>query len=262
MKNIQKAKLPLFLRHIQVHPSWEKFFNREDVQEELKSIEGKIGNNFTPKAEHVLRFATNDLQNAKIIWLGRDPYPQPNTATGRCFEVNGIESWFDKEANLSLKNIVKLIHKSYNNRIVSASIQEVRKDIQNGSFPILPPNQAFSHWEKEGVLFLNQSFTCRVGDFSQAGSHEKLWKPFFLMLLAFITKKNKEIRYFLWGKARDWEEQLLQNGVPVELIYKSKHPSTNGDKGKEEGYVEGYKRNTDFQNNPCFKETMNLIKWV
>lgn len=253
-----------FLSNITIHPSWKPFFEQEEILNILLDIEPKIGDNYTPQIENVLRFSTTDLTSIRAVWQGRDPYPQLNKATGRSFEVNGVESWFDKEVNSSLKNIIKLIHKAHMNRTVCASIDEVREDIQQGRFSILPPHQAFSAWEQKGVLFLNNAFTCEMGNHTQAGSHEKIWKPFFLMLLKFMAETNPHIRYFLWGRARDFEKHLLKHGVSLEFIYKSKHPSTNGDRGneKENGYVDGYKRNTDFQNNPCFKETMELIQWV
>jgi len=254
----------IFLSSIEIHPSWQPFFCQGNIQSLLQEIEKEIGNSYTPQSHFVLRFAETDLEKVRAVWQGRDPYPQPNKATGRSFEVNGVESWFDKEVNSSLKNIVKLLHKSYLNRTVCASIEEVREDIQKGNFPILPPNHAFFNWEKKGTLFLNNAFTCEIGNHTQAGSHEKLWKPFFLLLLAYMAKTNPHIRYFLWGRARDFEKTLLKYGVEPEYIYKSKHPSTNGDKGTEieNGYVDGYKRNTDFQNNPCFKETMDIIQWI
>ena len=251
------------------HPSWENFFNQPFVQNEIERINqeleqsaGSNGVQFTPNPALVLRFALQDLHAVKAVWIGRDPYPQPNIATGRCFEVNGANDWFSPEINISLKNIVKLLHKSHFNHKTAKPIQAVREDIQSGAFPILPPNEAFAHWASEGVLFLNSAFTCGIGGFEQAGSHEKLWKPFFKHLLSYIANSNDEIAYFLWGKARDYGKLLIRQGVGEDWLYPSKHPCTNGDKGEQDGYLNGYKRNTDFLNNPCFYETKAQIKWV
>lgn len=54
-----------------VHSSWNKFFNREDIKNELKTIESLIGDNFTPSPELVLRFTEVDLKLIKVIIQGK-----------------------------------------------------------------------------------------------------------------------------------------------------------------------------------------------
>lgn len=231
------------------------------MKEELEKIEGVLaGVTYTPLPHQVLRFATLDISSILVIVLGRDPYPQrlPDgrlVATGRAFEVNGATTWFDKVVNPSLKNMVKLIHKTYQGRDTGAPIQEVRDSIADGRFRIPSPDQAFAHWEGQGVLFLNTAFTCEVGTFEQSGSHIKLWKPFFQHLLHYLTEKNPEIRYFLWGEARKQGKVLEKSGVGKQFLYGSKHPCTNGDVG-------GYGREGAFLNNPCFHETKERIQWT
>lgn len=245
----------VFLSAITIHESWKPFFERENILNILDDIEQAIDNTYTPAAPLVLRFATTDLKKKKVMIIGKDVYPQAGVATGRCFEVNGVTNWEDKRVNSSLKNVLKLIHKSYFNHDKGCSIGKVREDIQTKQFPILPPDQAFSHWEKEGVLFLNTAFTCEVGGFEKAGSHLDVWKPFFKELLEYIVAENPDIRYFLWGDARKYSKILNRFGVHSDYLYESKHPCTNGDNG-------GYDKGTNFLNNPCFKETFNVIKWV
>ncbi|MCI1696339.1 uracil-DNA glycosylase [Aneurinibacillus aneurinilyticus] len=245
----------IFLTSIQIHPSWDAFFQQAHIQQELTNIQNIIGQSFTPAPERVLRFATVNLADVKVIILGKDPYPQEGVATGRSFEVNGVSNWFDKKVNSSLKNIIKLMHKTYMKRDVAASIAEVRADIQSGTFPVLPPDQAFDNWEKKGGLFLNTAYTCQIGGIEASGSHLQIWRQFFEALLQYITKSNAGIRYFLWGDARKYEKKLVRNGVAPEHIYLSLHPSTNGDTG-------GYENNTRFLNCPCFLETEDMIEWV
>lgn len=243
----------IFLQNLSIHSTWEEFFNR--TEHLLKKIESQIGDNFTPATEKVLRFAETNLDNIKVIIIGKDPYPQEGVATGRAFEVNGVSTWFDTEVNNSLKNIIKAIHKAYFKLEKGATIQEVRNDIEHGKFPILPPNKAFNEWEKQGVLFLNTAFTCEVGGIEQAGSHLSIWKLFFKELITYIANKNPHIKYFLWGDARKYVKPLRKENVPEEQLYLSLHPCTNGDKG-------GYDRNSRFLNNPCFTDTKNIIQWV
>lgn len=249
------------LTTLDIHPSWEEFFKREGVKRELEKIEGVLSNvEYTPLPHQVLRFATMDIMSILVVVLGRDPYPQRLTdgrfvATGRAFEVNGATKWFDKMVNPSLKNMLKLMHKTYQEREKGASIKDVRTSITDGEFGILPPDKAFAHWEEQGVLFLNTAFTCEVGTFKQSGSHIKLWKPFFHLVLSYLVEKNLQIRYFLWGEARKQAKVLEKNGVQKEFLYGSKHPCTNGDVG-------GYEKDGAFLNNPCFHETKGQINWV
>ncbi|WP_162985715.1 uracil-DNA glycosylase [Virgibacillus halodenitrificans] len=245
----------ILLQHLSTHPTWESFFNRTDIINILKDIESKIGHHFTPAPEKVLRFAEMNLDEVKIIIIGKDPYPQEGVATGKAFEVNGVSSWFDKGLNNSLKNILKAIHKHYFKLDKGVSISKVREDIEYGKFPILPPNEAFDEWEKQGVLFLNTAFTCEIGGIEQAGSHLSIWKLFFEELLVYIVNQNTDIKYFLWGDARKYEKPLRKENVLEEHLYLSLHPCTNGDK-------EGYERNSYFLNNPCFRDTGKDIEWV
>lgn len=246
----------IFLKDLLVHPSWTSFFENYKVQMELDMIAKALaGEKITPSPSVALRFATTDLYGLKITLIGKDPYPQRGTATGRSFEVNGATTWFDPAVNSSLKNMIKLIHKSYFKLESGSSIEEVREDIKENRFPILPPNEAFAHWESQGVLFLNTAFTCREGGFEEAGSHIQHWKKFFDLLLEHLAKNNVKMKYFLWGDARKYAKRLQKMGVNSSLLYLSKHPCTNGDKT-------GYERNANFLNNPCFDDTAQEIKWV
>lgn len=246
----------IFLQGLTIHSSWERFFADSAVLQELQNIENQLaGTNYTPQANVALRFAEVDLKAVRTTIYGKDPYPQAGVATGRSFEVGGVNSWFEKRVNSSLRNIIKLIHKAFMGLEKGASIETVRKDIENGVFPILPPDQAFSHWEENGALFLNTAFTVEVGGIDEAGSHLKIWKPFFTLLMAYMVKENPDIRYFLWGDAKKYTKQLTKIGVSDDMLYRAKHPCTNGDNG-------GYKNGSSFLECPCFNDTMDSMKWV
>jgi uracil-DNA glycosylase len=259
-------KMSIFLKDLDVHPSWSDFLYDPMIQRLLLSIEEEVGHEVTPLPHNVLRFGKTDLEKMICTIWGRDPYPQliekgekkgELVATGRSFEVNGATSWNDKSINRSLVNIVKLLHKSYFLLEESAPIDDVRKAIQDGAFPILPPHQAFDDWEKKGVLFLNRAFTCKVGNQKNvSGSHEKIWTAFFNHLLAYMVERNPNMKHFLWGTSREFSPVLIQLGAKQEHLYISKHPSAYvGDEG-------GYQMDGNFLNNPCFYDTMNEINWM
>jgi uracil-DNA glycosylase len=183
----------LFLDMLPVHGDWELFLS-EKVTKELSAIEKHVvSSGYTPDAGKVLRFLTFPLSSARVIILGQDPYPQPGVATGRAFEVGNLVSWSQPFTNISLKNILRAVYKAYSGEVINYS--SLKRKFDN-EFPVLPPRQLFQHWESQGVLMLNTSFTCEPW---KPGSHYKLWKNFTFSLLEFIAEQAAGATWFLWG---------------------------------------------------------------
>lgn len=229
------------------HPSWENFLT-EDIRNEIEIIENSIKNeSINPEPENVLRFLNNDLYSVKVVILGQDPYPEKNRATGRAFEVDDLEEWTDKFRQVSLKNMIRLIYKSYNhieNYSEIKKFSDIQKEIISGKFKILPPSQIFKSWEKQGVLLLNTYLTVKSGE---TGSHIKLWENFSEELLKYISSHNPNIRWFLWGRQAEEKSVYITSGVK----YISRHPMMCSDKYDD-----------DFLKSNCFKDTMNEINWL
>lgn len=220
---------------IPVEPFWIDFWD-EEVLAELRRIEGQIGDDFTPPAPRVLRFL--EMPEVRCVILGQDPYPQPGVATGRAFEVAGVTSWEDRAVNLSLKNIVKLLHMTYHGLSEPKPIEVVRKD---HSFPLPPPNELFERWARQGVLLLNTALTCRVG---HPGSHRAIWDAFIRKLIRYIALSAPQAAWILWGSAAQQYRDLLGESARV---YTGSHPSA---------------RSRSFFNCSCFAATADLIRWV
>ena len=235
----------IFLNKIKVHPDWNPFLSKE-ILLILKQLESDIsGSNFTPKTEKVLRFLEMPLSEVKVIILGQDPYPQPGVATGRAFEVGTLNSWNEPFKNISLKNILRTIYKAYFGKALKYN--ELKPKFDN-EFPVLSPQKLFQHWENEGVLLLNTSFTCEHG---KPGSHKKNWEAFTSRLLLFINENFAEITWFLWGNhaLEATEEIQIKNS-----IY-SQHPMMCYDKaGRDTDFLYG-KTN-------CFAEFIQEIDWT
>ncbi len=193
----------LFLQEQNIHSDWLSFLTGENrslifnIEKEVK----KTG--YTPPVGKVLRFLSFPLSSAKIVIIGQDPYPQPGVATGRAFEVGTLKSWNQPFKNISLKNILRALYKAYTGQVIKFS--QLKEKLDN-EFPVLPPGKLFLHWEKQGVLLLNTSFTCETG---KPGSHQKLWEEFTGKLLEFIRDKVPEATWFLWGNhAREATKNL------------------------------------------------------
>lgn len=229
-----------------IDKSWKAFLSNE-VIDILYNYQDNIldsPNGFTPDKNRVLRFLEIPLDKIKVIILGQDPYPQKGVATGRAFEVATLNSWNDKFRNVSLKNIVRLIYKTYNGETLKYS--EILNKT-NEDFNIQMPKTIFSNWEKQGVLLLNTSFTCRIGE---SNSHKAYWKDFTQLLLNYIAKNNKKIKWFLWGN----NAIEIVKDINIENKYETMHPMMCYNKDN---------RKNDFlfgEINP-FYETRDIIDW-
>jgi uracil-DNA glycosylase len=222
------------------HSSWNEFLTLE-ICEELNEIEKKIGLNTNPEHDNILRFMLCNLNDVKVVLLGQDPYPEKGRPTGRAFEVGDLHSWNHKFRQVSLKNIVRLIHKNYKD---IDDYKEIQEEIRTGEFKILPPDEIFKSWEKQGVLLLNTYLSVQQG---VTGSHIEIWKNFSIKLLEYISEENKNINWFLWGKQAEDKKQYIKNGI----FCISRHPMMCSEKYED-----------DFLKSSCFKDTMNIINWL
>ncbi len=230
-----------------VHPSWKAFLTDDRIKE-LAKIEEEIGEAYNPsETDRILRFLTVDLDNVKVVWLGQDVYPMKGAATGRSFEVGGLDSWQKPFRQVSMKNIVRLLHKDYNKIDKYEEIKpfsKIKEEIKNGAFPIKPPNKWFDDLEQQGVLFLNTSFTCRTG---KPNSHKHIWADFSQKVLLYISMQVPEAVWFLWGKEAQSNKPYIEQGV----FFESRHPMMCSGKYED-----------DFLKFTGFRETKDLIKWV
>ena len=239
--NIQRME---FMEKYNIHEDYYDFFTVEKVTAinsfikcmEIRKIE------YIPKNEYVFKALRSSISSRKVCILSNEPYSQGEIATGLAFEVKNT-SWVNHEINISLKNILKLLYKTYNGKM--EDIEKIRKEICHNEFNILPPNELFKSWEKQGVLLLNSSLTAIE---EKTGEHNKFWHPFTRDLMEYISIKNENIVYLLWGKDAEQFEKNIKNGE----IIKSNHPAKGGHSEGEKDFLKG-----DF-----FEKTKDIINWL
>ncbi|MFI3284000.1 MAG: hypothetical protein R3Y57_02840 [Erysipelotrichaceae bacterium] len=224
------------------HPEYQKFLTVEKIAELQAIFEHIEKENYTPDEALVLRFLQIDPRSIKIVILGQDPYHSvvdgKKVANGRGFQPANLISWLTSFRQVSLKNIIRNIYYSEYQELKKFS--EIQKEIAYGRIPLLPPNEWFDSLEKQGALFLNTAFTTRI---HEANAHQELWKNFTLSLIQFY--QQYDYIWFLWGKnAASYQEEIIGKK------YISRHPMMCNPKIED-----------DFLNNPCFKETKQLINW-
>ena len=239
--NIQRME---FMEKYNIHEDYYDFFTVEKVTAinsfikcmEIRKIE------YIPKNEYVFKALRSSISSRKVCILSNEPYSQGEIATGLAFEVKNT-SWVSHEINISLKNILKLLYKTYTGKM--EDIEKIRKEICHNEFNILPPNELFKSWEKQGVLLLNSSLTAIE---EKTGEHNKFWHPFTRDLMEYISTKNENIVYLLWGKDAEQFEKNILNGE----IIKSNHPAKGGHSEGEKDFLKG-----DF-----FEKTKDMINWL
>ncbi|MFS0783920.1 uracil-DNA glycosylase [Bacillus sp. 1P06AnD] len=230
-----------------IHPSWEPFLT-DDIRTELERIEGAIGSDYNPTDPNlILRFLQVDLDQVKVIWLGQDVYPAKGVATGRAFEVGGLNSWASSFRQVSLKNIIRLLHKNergIKNYQDIKSFKDIKEEMVSGHFQISAPDKWFSLLEQQGVLFLNTSFTCKYG---KPNSHKRIWEHFSKCVLSYISHRNPDIIWFLWGREAQGNKAFIEKGVFIE----SRHPMMCSSAYED-----------DFLKFSGFEQTKGIIDWV
>ena len=229
-----------------IHSSWNKFLNKSN-KNLLKTINMEIGEDFTPSRSLVLRFMQLDISNFKVVILGQDPYKPIGVATGRSFQPSNLIAWNQKFRQISLKNIIRLIHKNYFGYDYTniKNYSDIVNDIEANRFPIKEPSEWFDSTEKQGVLWLNSALTCEIG---VSNSHTEIWRKFTEKLISYITTENKNIIWFMWGKEAAKFIPYIKYSTK---IYKSDHPM-----------MCSCKKPNDFLKSNCFKDTWEIINWL
>ncbi|HHU90775.1 MAG TPA: uracil-DNA glycosylase [Clostridiaceae bacterium] len=228
-----------------VHQSWNDFLS--ETLPMVNVIEKKLDDSFSPERHRVLRFLETDTNALKIVILGQDPYPEKGKATGRAFEVGGLNAWDEPFRQVSLKNIIRLIYKVYKSIDDYDDIPKfsvILNEIKEGRFKIASPHDLFESLENQGVLFLNTCFTVYPG---KPLSHTEIWYEFTKKLLLWLSKNRPELIWFLWGK----NAQTFKNYIFSGKFYESRHPMMCSKTYSD-----------DFLKSNCIFDTKKTVNWL
>lgn len=175
---------------------------------------------FYPNADIMYRaFKLTPYNKVKVVILGQDPYHNPESATGLCFQVKE-----GNKLNPSLRNIMKKLG------------TEEQPD--------------FDSWAKQGVLLLNTALTVEKG---KAGSHTKLWEEFTEEVIKTLNKKDNVI-WIMWGAKAFAFKLLIDN--PTHKFVISSHPSPFSC-NKTMGEYNSFNNSSPFKEVNSFLEEMN-----
>lgn len=173
----------------------------EDIIERLKASNRII----CPRIADVFRaFRLCPLSRMRVMVIGQDPYNNylnnKPVATGVAFANN----------------------KDTKEEDYSPSLEVLRESIIDFSLPHGRINfdPSLEKWEEQGVVMLNASLTCQMGE---PLSHTLLWMPFMQSLLTNVSESLVGIVFVLLGNSAKSLEPFIDK--QFHHIIKEKHPS-------------------------------------
>ena len=131
-----------------------------------------------------------------MVIIGQDPYHNEGEAMGLAFSVNkGIK--------------------------IPPSLKNIYKELNNDLGIDMPKTGDLTPLTKEGVFLINTILTVRE---NEPLSHKnKGWEIFTDTIIKYISEKNKNIVFVLWGANAIMKESLIDKSK--HLVIKSVHPS-------------------------------------
>lgn len=158
-----------------------------------------------PAPENVFRaFELCPYDELKVVFVGQDPYPQKDVATGILFGNRADVP--EDELSPSLKVVKEAA---------------VNFEVPHNSIIF---DQTLESWAKQGILMINSALTVEM---NKVGSHTMTWRPFISSLLKNISMSNPGLIYVLFGSQAGTFQPYIQTGT----VIKVPHPAYNARTG-------------------------------
>lgn len=189
--------------------SLEEYFGdwiRVINQKELNTVIGTMNRIYSskkvcPAAENVFRaFDLCPYNELKVVFVGQDPYPQKDVATGILFGNRADVP--EDELSPSLKVVKEAA---------------VNFEVPHNSIIF---DQTLESWAKQGILMINSALTVEM---NKVGSHTMTWRPFISSLLKNISMSNPGLIYVLFGSQAGTFQPYIKTGT----VIKVPHPAYN-----------------------------------
>lgn len=137
--------------------------------------------------------------DCKAVFLGQDPYPQKDVATGVLFG--------NKPGTLEISPSLQ---------VIKESVMSLDED----SMPFKSFDITMESWARQGILMINSALTCEM---NRIGSHVMLWRPFMTKLLQNLSQWETGIVYVLFGSQAQTFEPYINS--KSNIIIKANHPA-------------------------------------
>lgn len=154
---------------------WLRVLDMGEISKVLNILKKTNPDKLCPEYSNIFKaFELCKYGDCKVIFLGQDPYPQKDIATGILFG------------------------NKLGTRELSPSLKVIKEGCINYEIPHNPIefDITLESWARQGILMINSALTCEVG---KVGSHVNLWRPFISSLLKNLSSKETGLIYVLFG---------------------------------------------------------------
>mgnify|MGYP004591025985 CR=1 FL=1 len=152
---------------------WWKVLDHNVALNTIKWLNTLNKDTLCPKINNVFKaFEVCKYNDCKAVFIGQDPYPQRDVATGLLF------------AN--------------NNSITSPSLKVIRDSVCSlyNPYKIVTFDATMDYWTNQGILLLNSALTTEVG---KVGVHINKWLEFIGKFIQNMSLYSPGIIYVLFG---------------------------------------------------------------
>lgn len=181
---------------------WIRVINQKELNTVIDVMNRLYGSKkVCPAAENVFRaFDLCPYNELKVVFIGQDPYPQRDVATGILFGNKADVP--EDELSPSLKVVKEAA---------------VNFEVPHNSIIF---DQTLESWARQGILMINSALTVEM---NKVGSHTMLWRPFISSLLKNISETNPGLIYVLFGSQAGTFQPYIKTGT----VIKVPHPAYN-----------------------------------
>ena len=177
---------------------WMSVINKKLLVDTLSVLESeyKYHHCCPGKMDIFKAFELVKYRELRVVFVGQDPYPQKDVATGVLFG------------------------NKRNSSSISPSLEVIKEAVINPELPhgIINFDLSLESWAKQGILMLNSALSVRM---NEPSSHELLWRPFVKDLLINISVQSPDTVFVLFGNVAKTFKPFLKNVT----ILEEQHPA-------------------------------------
>lgn len=181
---------------------WTRIIDKEELWKAINKVNPLYkSRSIMPEYTNIFKaFTLCSYKDLKAVFLGQDPYPQKDVATGILFGNN----------------------KETPDNMLSPSLKVIRNSVQDleDSEICCTFDPTLESWARQGILMLNSSLTVEE---NKAGSHSMIWREVISTLLRNLSEWNAGIIYVLFGSQAQTFEPYI-NSKRNDII-KVRHPA-------------------------------------
>ena len=185
---------------------WMKVLDRNETMKIMGWLRTVNKETLCPNIKDVFKaFKLCPYNKCRVIFVGKDPYPQRGVAQGVLFG-NSSDTPENK---------------------LSPSLQIIKESVINFEIPhnLITFDPTLESWAKQGILMINSALTTEVG---KIGVHMMKWRPFMITFLKQMSMINTGIIYVLFGsQAQILEPYISKNNYVLKIEHPAYFARTN-----------------------------------